>query len=304
MYLLFTVKDIATLIKKCQANKFDAIIVIDGRRGLGKSTLAYKIAAKIGGFRPKKDICFTREDVCKQLATKKNGIIFADEMINVTYNRDFYSEEQKQLIKMLNMYRDSCNVLIACVPNFYDLDKQFRSLCKIRLNVVRRGFAVIHTQNKSSYSTDVWQMALNEKIEKRWQERRVKNPQYSRLTTYRGVIRYGDLKASSRAKYEAIKQEKRNVIFEYGIDEEDKKKKNFYYNLADLVLQNKITEAQLAQQALINSVDYKKLLGRINLELKTRGESRTAKQLFKERAKEEKLDKIKNRDGVKMSDLF
>lgn len=310
MYLLFNVKDIAALAKECQENKFDVIIVIDGRRGLGKSTLGYKLSGKISAgkkgkerFKPRRDICFTREDVCRKLATKIKGIIMADEMINVVYNRDFYNEEQKQLIKMLNMYRDSCNVLIACVPNFYDLDKQFRNLCKIRINVVRRGYAIIHTQNKSSYSNDPWEMALNEKIEKSWQMKRLKNPQYSKLTTYRGILKFGDLSPKSRIRYEAIKQSKRNVIFKYDLDEEDKNKKGMYANMADLLLQNKIDNEELSKLALINNIDYTKLKGRLNVELKARGEPRTVKQIFLGQRKLERLEKMKTRTAT-MTELI
>ena len=87
-------------------NKFDGIIFIEGKRGLGKSTLAYKIATRLKtpiAFSPKRDIVYSRDDTLKHLATKKGGVIFSDEMINVAYNRDFYNEEQKVLLKALNM---------------------------------------------------------------------------------------------------------------------------------------------------------------------------------------------------------
>ena len=47
-----------------------------------------------------------------------------------------YENEQKTLLKALNMYRDSCNVFIGCIPKFVELDKQIQRLCKIRITIL------------------------------------------------------------------------------------------------------------------------------------------------------------------------
>jgi len=110
-------------------------------------------------------------------------------MINVTYNRDFYVEDQKLLLKGLNMYRDSCNVFVGCIPRFIDLDVQLQRMCKIRITVVRRGIALIQTRRKAIYSTDPWDIRMNQKIEDKWSMKGTKNPRYSQLTTVRGIIK-------------------------------------------------------------------------------------------------------------------
>lgn len=247
-YLVYSVNDIIEVIEKMTANKFDCNIVISGKRGLGKSTLGLKIASRFKQFNMKKDVAFARTDVMDLLAEKKNGVILADEMINVTHNRDFYNEDQKKLIKMINMYRDSCNLFIACVPGFAHLDNQFRSLVKLRIDVIRRGVALIHTPNKSSYSTDVWDFQLNEKIERKWLERNMKNPNYSRLTTFRGVVHFGALGKKQQIKYDKLKDEKRNVVYEQ--DAEKEKKTNPYDIIYQRMKEGKITKEQLLPIAL------------------------------------------------------
>ena len=117
----------------------------------------------------------------------KNGI--ADEMINVTFNRDFYDLDQKNVIKMINMNRDHCNLFIACVPQFQNLDTQIKNLCKIRITVVRRGLAIIQTPNRTIYVKDKWDQATNEKFEREWLQKGISKPTYSKLTTFREIGR-------------------------------------------------------------------------------------------------------------------
>lgn len=251
-------------------NKFDLFLVIEGNRGLGKSTMAYHVARAVNRefrrlfrferevvlyyydrlhkakgkpledfvqdlitlkekraylFKPTKSLLYTRHEVLR-FFHKWYVIGVADEMINVSFNRDFYNEEQKDLVKMINMNRDHSNLFIACVPQFQTLDSQIKNLCKVRLTVVRRGVAVIQTPNRTIYSKDKWDQSTNEKIERDWIKKGVQNPHYSKLTTFRGIVRFPPLTAKQEAIYQAIKDEKRNLVAreQMGItDEEDEK---------------------------------------------------------------------------------
>lgn len=226
---------IAMIVKLLQ-KEFDCFIVIEGNRGLGKSTLAIHLARgvarefkKLGSenykFHWKNTFVYTKKET-KHFwhKWKANGI--ADEMINVTFNRDFYNEDQKDIIKMINMNRDHCNFFIACVPQFQTLDSQIKNLCKIRITVVRRGLAIIQTPNRTIYVKDKWDQSTNEKIERGWLQKGIKNPHYTKLTTFRGVLKFPDLHPTARAKYQQTKDDKRNLVAkeEMGLDiEEDKR---------------------------------------------------------------------------------
>lgn len=242
------------MITKMLLNKFDCFIAIEGNRGLGKSTLAWhiakgvsnnfrKIAKETGGknspyfnhhrFNPasqiknpdkNKFIVYKRDDVIN-FYNEWNKTAIGDEAINVAFNREFWAEDQKNLIKMINMNRDHCDLFIACVPQFQTMDNQIKNLCKIRITVVRRGLAVIQTPNKTIYNKDKWDSANNERIEREWLKRGSGMPQYSRLNTFRGVLRFKKLSPKSQSIYDKIKIEERNVIRkDLGVTDGEKKK--------------------------------------------------------------------------------
>lgn len=279
-------------------NKFDCIMFIEGNRGLGKSTFAFKLMNGLDipiPFKPKRDLVYTRTETLKHLATKKGGAIFSDEMINVAYNRDFYQDEQKTLLKALNMYRDSCNVFVGCIPKFVELDKQIQRLCKIRITIVRRGIALLQTQNPSIYQSDSWDIKNNQKIESKWTLRNIKNPKYSQLTTMRALIRFGDLTPRQREEYETIKQAKRGQVFGEYQDGQllyENPDKIFYDNLVKQALAGKVTKETWDALATINNKKQDEMRRKFNQCLKDCNSNKTFRDLIvssKERARRDKL---------------
>jgi len=209
------------------------------------------------------------------------GIAICDEMINVAFNRDFFSEEQKNIIKLLNMMRDHNNLTLACVPSFNVLDNQIKNLCKMRLSVVRRGIALIQTQNKTMYSKDKWDTAYNEKIEREWLMKKTKKPQYARLTTFRGLVKFPKLSPSIEAKYQKVKDAKRNKIAteEMGIkfEEEETVEEKLYKRLIDGGIKNmQIIEGV----AIANDITSEQLKGRLRRMLEKEGKNTALTSYF------------------------
>lgn len=279
-------------------NKFDCIMFVEGNRGLGKSTFCYKLLSGLDipiKFKPQRDLVYTRADTLKHLATKKGGAIFSDEMINVAYNRDFYENEQKTLLKALNMYRDSCNVFCGCIPKFVELDKQIQRLCKIRITIVRRGVALLQTQNPSIYQSDSWDLKNNQKIESKWTTKGVKNPRYSQLTTMRALIRFGDLTSKQREEYEAIKQSKRGQVFGEYQDGQllyENPDKIFYENLVKQALAGKVTKETWNTLAVINNKKQDEMRRKFNQYLKESGSDKTFRDLILTSKEKQKKDKL------------
>lgn len=219
---------LSKLIIRTVNNKFDFNLCVSGLRGTGKSTLCYQLARRIQTcperikgtytFNPKKDILYTQKDVLKAMNERWSSIIFCDEAIAVAFNRDFYMEDQKKIIKVMNMSRDHQNIIFFCIPNFTTLDTQMKGMMKMRIHTIRRGYGIVQTPVKSIYSRDSWDNSNNEKIEREWSERGLK-PKYQRLTTFRGVIKFKDLPPQHRQLYEEIKFLRRNQIL---IEEEEK----------------------------------------------------------------------------------
>ena len=239
--VVWTLSELAEMIKQRQANEYDVNIIIDGARGNGKSTLAYKLLTRIGKFNPKKDLFFTREDVMSAIMNRKFSCIDADEMINSAYNRDFFSGDQKNFIKMMNMYRDNYNILIGSVPYFFDLDSQVRKLIKLRITIVKRGIAVLQMGKSTLYNNDPWETGVNKKIEEAWASKTKKGkllkPQYHKLTTYAGHLFYNKLSPQQEEIYKEIKARKRA---ELKLTDDDMKEKPYWVEANERIVNGEL----------------------------------------------------------------
>ncbi len=239
-------------------NRFDAFIVIEGNRGYGKSTLGYQLMKKVKQemknrgiegykFSPRRDLLYDRMEVIK-FFNDKNRSAMADEMVNVSFSRDFYNEDQKDLIKIINMNRDHFNFCISCIPHFKNLDTQIKRLTSMRITVVRRGLAIIQTPNKTIYSPDIWDEVVNEKIERGWLMKGVTRPHYSKLTTFRGFLKFSKLNEKQELIYQKIKDEKRNKISQQQGLEEVEETDPFR------IIYNKLIEGKIKNSAVIEGM--------------------------------------------------
>jgi len=102
LVLKWSMINLIRMIVKILQNEFDCFMVIEGNRGLGKSTLAIHLARgiarefkKIGSsdykFHWRNTLIYTKKET-KHFWHKWKSLGIADEMINVTFNRDFYNE--------------------------------------------------------------------------------------------------------------------------------------------------------------------------------------------------------------------
>lgn len=271
----WSLADLGQIIRKRTSNEFDCNILIEGLRGLGKSSLAIKLSflSKMG-FKMKRDLLYSRDDVIKAITTYKRKPICADELVNVGYKRDFYEHGQKKLIKALNMYRDSCNLFIGCIPRFIDLDVDLMALCQLRITVIRRGLAIIHKPVSSIYTKDPWDIRNNQKIEAKWTLTRSKKPRFMKLTTCIGYLRYGDLSPASRRLYLSVKHEKRGNL--YMEDEEMERLSDpnfkFYQNLLKRVKAKTLTPDMLREVCMIAGKNYKSVRVQLNEKLRDEGD--------------------------------
>ena len=312
-YLMWSIKNIVTMICNMLENKFDCLIIIEGNRGLGKSTFAYILARRVKTemkkrgvegyrFNPRKDLLYKREE-CIEFFNKWKRTGIADEMINVTFNRDFYNNDQKDLIKMINMNRDHNNFFIACVPQFQTLDAQVKQLAKMRLTVTRRGLAILQTPTRSIYSVDRWDTAINGKIERRWLEKGVKNPKYTLLTTFRGFVKFPKLNSKQEELYQSIKNAKRGEIYKekHEKDEEDLKKLDPFERLMEDFEGGKIRDSrELDGYAKAIGIEPESLRGKIRRRLKKENKPQSLTDYYydnrtkKERKDEAWIDAIKS----------
>lgn len=331
----WTLKDIVETIVLTLLNKYDAIILIEGNRGCGKSTISIILSRRISfefarlkrfdeptiekywnkcnkqlyptfedfikkiwtlkerdayRYKIKRDTIYTRDKVIK-FFNDWNRIAVADEIVLSAFNRDFYSEDQKNLIKIINTNRDHENLLFGCLPSFNVLDTQMKGLTKMRLSVIRRGLALIHTpNNKSMFSSDHWDTAYNMKLEQEWIKKKVRKPPYGKLTTVRGVLAFPDLPESIRSVYEEVKKEERNLIAkeEYGVDGENKEKIDPVQKLAIQITTNGIRSAEtLRGYALALDIKEDTLRSRISRAIQKMGKDPRVSQYYWDKGKKD-----------------
>ena len=138
----WTIKNLVDIAKARQKNEFDVIQFWSGSRGNGKSTGNFKFCSRFEGFKPWKDIVYSRKDVMAMMEARQFQIIMDDEAVRSGYKRNFYEEDQKKLIAMVNMYRDNFNIYTGCIPNFYDLDKDPRIRNPPPLDALLKSFLI------------------------------------------------------------------------------------------------------------------------------------------------------------------
>ncbi len=297
MRLLWNIKDLVEVAKKRQENEFDVCIVVSGSRGNGKSSFIYKFLTRLGKFKPWKQQVYSRKDVITLLENQKFGNIFDDEAIRTGYKRNFFDEDQKILIQMLNMYRDNFNIYCAAVPDFYSLDKDLRALIKIHIHIIERGLGVVHLANEGTlYSDDCWDIAYNKKIEENWAKRKNMNPnyqpKYNRLTTFAGYIKFKDLTPNQRAKYKEIKLVKRKEVYDREISNEDVQV-GFYDRILDRLIKGEIKTKKVLQEiCLSHGFNYSAVTRTINAKLTDRGMKETLKDFLRKPRKKKGRVKI------------
>ena len=223
-------------------------------------------------FSPRKCLIYSQDDMQKSL-TSWNSISIPDELINMTFNRDFYSEKQKDIIKIINMFRDHENLTISCVPAFQNIDTQIKNLTKMKITVKKRGIAIIHTPNNVIYCRDKWDSATNEKIERDWIMKKLVRPNYSQLTTFRGLVKFPPLTKAQEKAYQQVKDNKRTVVLkeDMGIDVDEKEKFDPFADLMERLINGAIKSGEyLKGYADTQGMSIDTLNGRIKRELDKR----------------------------------
>lgn len=294
--VVWTLKEFCDTIQKMQDNKYDCIIMIDGKRGIGKSTLGAKIMYR-RNFSPKRDIVYSREDVISLYSKRKKGNIFADEMVNVGYLRDFWGSDQKTLIKIMNMYRDSCNLFIGCIPIFNTLDKHLQGLTKIRLTVIKRGLAVVQQQLSSVYTSDPWDIKNNMKKESKWLENGIK-PKYHKLSTFIGYLAFNDLTPKQREEIEKIKEEKRSRLIR--IEDNQVEELDYIDKLLERIYNFTMTNKLFSDYCQLTGKDYSNTRAILNKRIQENPDSngRTLKDYLKEADNKVKIAKPKMKFSI------
>lgn len=112
-------------IKKIQSKGWDAIFLIDGIEGSGKSTLEITCAWYLSdGKITLYNLCTGSKDAIEKLKNLPDGsVMMIDEGSLLFASNDAMKREQRDLIKILNVIRQKRMVLIITSPSFFRLNR-------------------------------------------------------------------------------------------------------------------------------------------------------------------------------------
>jgi len=293
---VWTIKELIEMIDDRRRNEFDANIGVSGKRGEGKSHLLFKIFIRMKGFRPWKHQVYRQEDVINLFKKQKFSHVFDDEAIGSGYKRDFQKAGQKELIKIITMYRDNFNIYASAIPFFYSLDKDLRELIFLHIHIIERGLAVLFLPLEDNiHQTDPWDTKNNLKLEEKWQKRKQEDPNfkfpYHKLSTFAGYLAFSDLTEKQAKLYKEIKSEKRKSA--YLTEEELAKQKElgFIDRIYNQMKEGKLTKDGLFQVCLIEGKKLSSTKVSLNKKLQDEGSEKTLKYYLDPTHEEIKVEK-------------
>lgn len=152
---------IVALLKKNR----DCRIIITGEPGVGKSTLALRIAEILNPEVYVRDIekaveegiCFTAKEFIKAVRTFLScSVIIFDEAAQGWYHRQFMSMASMILSKILIGFRFKQFVSILCIPNIELLDADALRLVTFRIEITSQGNAEVFRVMKQKFGGAPW----------------------------------------------------------------------------------------------------------------------------------------------------
>jgi energy-coupling factor transporter ATP-binding protein EcfA2 len=138
-------------------DRWDFVIVIDGREGSGKSTLALHMKAIFDGGYNLNNVLFDASSVIRTMRTAKRGsCVLVDEAIISLYKREALKDFQMTLVKAFSIVRARNLFFILVLPNFNDLDPNIRTRCNYRFYAHadrgRRGYLDVYQPKRTPWS--------------------------------------------------------------------------------------------------------------------------------------------------------
>lgn len=150
-------KNMDIVLNKAVPNNWDALFILFGREGVGKSTLASQLALYLDHNFDVENIVFTPDQFTKAIDNSKEGqAIVWDEAITGANINQHASEISISIISKLTQIRKKKLKLILCFPYLYMLNKYFvsRSIASIYIyakSFDKRGYAFFYSSNQTEH---------------------------------------------------------------------------------------------------------------------------------------------------------
>ena len=116
-------KQLAVFKNAIEKHNTSAVIVIDGRSGMGKTTLANQVAKTLDKNYDLEKIFYNPDDFLAALKTAKKGDCLTFDEAMLISSRSALSAINKMIVMAMSMIRSKKLYIIFCVNSIFDLDK-------------------------------------------------------------------------------------------------------------------------------------------------------------------------------------
>jgi len=210
----YSCEQFAQLIYDILKSDRDVNLGIAGMTGEGKSTALYKLFKAYCGIAGIEwdwnFLTWDRQELLTWIDGDEEGNgqkneyspIMCDELISMFYKRNWYNDNQKSSVELLNKCRDRHLFIAGAVPNFWDLDGGILTRFRFYLYVKERGEAWIFQQENNPFACDTWNLNANRKIFDK-----TKSP--FRCPNFLGILRFDDFEPEEKKLYYEIRNLKR-----------------------------------------------------------------------------------------------
>ncbi len=191
------------LICERTKNNLDAVVIVDGDEGIGKSNLAagcaYYCAWKLGRKFTVDNVFFKVEEMLDFAVSTENQVLDWDEAALGGLASNWQDKFQQKLLQMLMVARKKKHIYFICIPKFFKLNEYL---------VVDRSIALLHvySPDEMKRGTFVYYRKRNkEKLFHDWRRKHKRN--YKAYYDFNG--RFGEYlpKVIDAETYEAKKDE-------------------------------------------------------------------------------------------------
>lgn len=200
-------------------------IAICGDTGIGKSVFAMVLAMLIDPkFSVRRNIMFapTPEQV-KQYSENlpEDTPIILDEAVKVASKWDWATRLAKELNKYTQVSRIHNKIYILCIPQFTDLNKNFRDITTFYIELEHRddetgiGTGVIYARDWNKWKSERWNIDKNAKVVEEEQKGRFLSDfdlegrisAFSKVRNFEGVIQWNNIDPEIYSEYKKYKIE-------------------------------------------------------------------------------------------------
>lgn len=314
--------------------KKDNLVIVSGRRGVGKTTLAIKLAmgfsnqdklqkdyadsgrdGKLVDYDPfdmERDLVFTKKEMGDLVMNKKRGIILNDESIVGVSRRNSMTRDNKNYMRTITINRKNLNTIFLLLPSVEDIDVSILQYATMWLHVDSRGLAVLMLPSKQSvFGRAAWDIVAMKKMNDTLLAKNttVKQTPYWIYPNFYGYVPFGPLTSGVEKKYLEIADRKKNLEVLREEAEKNKPKKNRIPDEKKEKLNGiakKLISGEMASSEEFYSqckdLEYSKIqLSRnVNESLASLGDGRTASAIIKYNREKQRETEKKKQSVIKM----